>query len=177
MILDPEHPDMTVETIMQDVIATTPHLRAFAIFMTGRTEHADELVQSTIHKALTTADQWRPGTNPRIWLFITLCDEYHIMKIKWTNAGFTMESTLARIRDLLETGSPLGFGDMLATLSQLDDDQRKAFLLTVCEEFQLDQVAEICRTTPLAIKDRLVGARMRLTNALSAPQGIPVCQS
>jgi len=168
---------MTVETIMHDVIATTPHLRAFATFMTGRKEYADDLVQSTILQALTTADQWRPGTNPRIWLFITLCDEYHVMRIKSPNAWFATESALARIRDLLETDSPLGFGDMLTTLSQLDDDQREAFLLTVCEEFQLDQVAEICRTTPAAIWDRLVGARMRLTNALSASEGATVCQS
>jgi RNA polymerase sigma-70 factor, ECF subfamily len=55
--------------IRDAMLATIPNLRAFAISLTNRNrDQADDLVQSTLTKALASIDRFEPGTNIRAWL-------------------------------------------------------------------------------------------------------------
>src|SRR5258708_8496951 len=70
-----EVPKMDVEATQSrnvedpDLIACVPHLRAFARFLTGNRERADDLVQDTVVRALTAAHQFKPAStlNPRMF--------------------------------------------------------------------------------------------------------------
>ena len=58
--------------IRDQVLATVPSLRAFAISLCGNMGCADDLVQETLLRALAHIDSFRPGTNMPAWLFTIL---------------------------------------------------------------------------------------------------------
>src|SRR5271154_5688370 len=64
---------MTLDPAIRDqVLATVPSLRAFAISLSGNVDRADDLVQETILRALANIDSFQPGTNMPAWLFTIL---------------------------------------------------------------------------------------------------------
>ena len=58
--------------IRDQVLATVPSLRAFAISLCGNIDRADDLVQETLLRALAHIDSFQPGTNMSAWLFTIL---------------------------------------------------------------------------------------------------------
>ena len=58
--------------IRDQVLATVPSLRAFAISLCGNIDRADDLVQETLLRALAHIDSFQPGTNMPAWLFTIL---------------------------------------------------------------------------------------------------------
>ena len=58
--------------IRDQVLATVPSLRAFAISLCGHVDRADDLVQETLLRALAHIDSFQPGTNMPAWLFTIL---------------------------------------------------------------------------------------------------------
>jgi RNA polymerase sigma-70 factor (ECF subfamily) len=45
------------------MLAAIPHLRAFAISLSGSVDRADDLVQSALLKGLSNLDKFQPGTS------------------------------------------------------------------------------------------------------------------
>jgi RNA polymerase sigma-70 factor, ECF subfamily len=60
-----------------DLFKAIPHLRAFAISLTGNVDHADDLVQDAIVRGLSHLDSFTPGTNLQAWLFTILRNHFH----------------------------------------------------------------------------------------------------
>ena len=58
--------------IRDQVLATVPSLRAFAISLCGNIDRADDLVQETLLRALAHINSFQPGTNMPAWLFTIL---------------------------------------------------------------------------------------------------------
>ncbi len=52
-------------------------LRAFARGLTGTRDHADDLVQETVTRALAKSDQLTLGTNLQAWLVTILPNEFY----------------------------------------------------------------------------------------------------
>ncbi len=59
------------------LLKAIPHLRAFAISLTGNVDQADDLVQEAMVKGLSHMDSFEPGTNMRAWLFTILRNHFH----------------------------------------------------------------------------------------------------
>ena len=59
-------------SVRDDILATVPSLRAFAISLSGNVDRADDLVQETLLRALANIDSFEPGTNLPAWLFTIL---------------------------------------------------------------------------------------------------------
>ena len=49
--------------IRDQVLATVPSLRAFAISLSGNIDRADDLVQEALMRALANLNSFEPGTN------------------------------------------------------------------------------------------------------------------
>src|SRR5437764_12998888 len=60
------------DTLRDDILASVPSLRAFAISLSGNTDRADDLVQETLLRAIANIDSFEPGSNLPAWLFTIL---------------------------------------------------------------------------------------------------------
>src|ERR1700726_5296800 len=58
--------------LRDDILASVPSLRAFAISLSGNVDRADDLVQETLLRALANIDSFQRGTNMSAWLFTIL---------------------------------------------------------------------------------------------------------
>ena len=66
--------------LREELLASVPNLRAFAISLCGNQDYADDLVQETLLRALANIESFQPGTNMVAWLFTILrnyfCSDY-----------------------------------------------------------------------------------------------------
>src|SRR5215470_10023810 len=89
--------------IRDQVLATVPSLRAFAISLCGNIDRADDLVQETLLRALAHIDSFEPGTNMPAWLFTILRNlfrsEYRKRRREVEDAEGRYAETLSRIRN------------------------------------------------------------------------------
>ena len=60
------------DSLREDILASVPSLRAFAISLSGNGDRADDLVQETLLRALANIDSFQPGSNLAAWLFTIL---------------------------------------------------------------------------------------------------------
>src|SRR3982750_3651856 len=60
------------DSLRDDILATVPSLRAFAISLSGNADRADDLVQETMLRAIANIDSFQPGSNLPAWLFTIL---------------------------------------------------------------------------------------------------------
>ena len=63
-------------TLREGMLGAVPRLRAFAVSLCGNVDRADDLVQETLVRALTSIDSFRPGTNLTAWLFTILRNHF-----------------------------------------------------------------------------------------------------
>ena len=68
---------MPLDSELRDqILATVPSLRAFAVSLSGNVDRADDLVQETMLRALANIDRFQPGTNMPAWLFTILRNHF-----------------------------------------------------------------------------------------------------
>ena len=149
------------------LVATIPHLRAFARSFANDSARADDLVQETLVKAWNSMHSFERGTNFKAWLFTIL-----------RNAYLSQHRKLRREVDDpndVYTGSlavrPEQYGhvdllDFRAALGELPSDQREALLLVGAEGFSYEEAADICGCAVGTIKSRVNRARTRLAELL-----------
>jgi RNA polymerase sigma-70 factor, ECF subfamily len=65
-----------------DVLTYIPALRLFARSLTGRYGDADDLVQDTLVRAISSAESYAPGTNMRAWLFTIMRNCFYNNRVK-----------------------------------------------------------------------------------------------
>lgn len=71
----------TNDEITRRLISFLPRLRRFCHGLTGTREKGDDLLQSTVERALTRIDQWQAGTNLEGWVF-KMASNLHIDMIR-----------------------------------------------------------------------------------------------
>ena len=59
-------------SVREAMLAAVPSLRAFAISLCGNVDRADDLVQETLLRAMTSIDSFQPGSHMSAWLFAIL---------------------------------------------------------------------------------------------------------
>lgn len=122
--------------IQKDILAAIPHLRAFAISLTGDVDRADDLVQEAIVRGLGNLDKFTPGTSMQAWLFTILRNLFH--------------TAYRKSRREVE--------DLRTALVKLPVEQREAVLL-VAGGISYEEAAQIRRVAIGTIKSRVNRAR------------------
>src|SRR5262245_35134744 len=118
---------MTVDPALKDqILASIPSLRAFAISLSGNVDRADDLVQETILRALANIHSFQPGTNLPAWLFTILRNlfrsEYRKRRREVEDADGSFAQTLKSNPDQI---GRIEFQEFREALSQLPQDQRE----------------------------------------------------
>src|SRR6201984_2046777 len=154
--------------IRDQVLATVPSLRAFAISLCGNIDRAGDCVQETLLRALAHIDSFEPGTNMSAWLFTIL---RNLFRSEYRKRRREVEDSDGSYADTLkshpEQQSRVEFEEFRAALAKLPPDQREALILVGASGFSYEEAAAICDCAVGTIKSRVNRARTRLSDLLS----------
>jgi len=160
---------MNLDPVIRDqVLATVPSLRAFAMSLCGNIDRADDLVQETLLRALSHIDSFDPDTNMPAWLFTIL---RNLFRTEYRKRQREVEDAGGRYAEMLvshpqQTGR-VEFEQLRAALAKLPSDQREALILVGASGFSYAAAAAICGCVVGTIKSRVNRARLRLANLLA----------
>jgi RNA polymerase sigma-70 factor (ECF subfamily) len=144
-----------------------PHLRAFAISLTGNVDEADDLVQEALVRGLSHIDSFQPGTNMQAWLFTILRNQFHTGFRRRRREVEDPDGVMAGMLSCApEQDGHLDLQDMRTALARLPVDQREALLLVSAEGFSYEEAAAVCGIRIGTIKSRVNRARARLAELL-----------
>lgn len=160
------------QSISQDLLEHTSHLRAFAISLCGDRDYGDDLVQETLVKALAHIDSFKPGTNMRSWLFTILRNTYFTQRRRARHEVRDFDGAMAASLSSEPEQEPhLHYQDFERALALLNDEQREALILIGAAGFSYDEAAEIAECSSGTVKSRVNRARNKLNQMLSAQPG------
>ena len=160
------------KALRDDLLASIPNLRAFAVSLAGSSERADDLVQETLMKAWAKFHTFQEGTNLRAWLFTILRNEFYSQVRKRGREVEDAEGTYAaRLASQPAQGGHMDLSDFREALAELPADQREALILVGASGFSYEEAAEICECAVGTIKSRVSRARTRLAELLSLEEG------
>lgn len=109
-----------------DLFKAIPHLRAFAISLTGNVDQADDLVQEAIVRGLGHLDSFTPGTNLQAWLFTILRNQFHTSFRRRKREVEDPDGTMAGLLSTPpEQHGHLDFEDFKMALAKLSFEQRE----------------------------------------------------
>ncbi len=150
------------------MLEAIPHLRAFAISLTGDLVRSDDLVQEALLKGLTSLDRFEAGTNMRAWLFTILRNLFLSERKRRRREVEDVDGAFSgRVPVLPEQGARLDMQDLQAALAKLTPEHREALLLIAAQGLSYEETAQICGTNIGTIKSRVNRARTRLSELLS----------
>jgi RNA polymerase sigma-70 factor (ECF subfamily) len=160
------------KALRNDLLASIPNLRAFAVSLAGNSERADDLVQETLMKAWAKFDTFQEGTNLRAWLFTILRNEFYSQVRKRGREVEDAEGTYAaRLASQPAQTGHMDLSDFRQALARLPADQREALILVGASGFSYEEAAAICECAVGTIKSRVSRARTRLAELLSLEAG------
>ena len=158
---------VALDDVRQELFSALPHLRAFAISLTGDVDRADDLVQEAVLRGLSHLHQFKRGTNFQGWMFTILRNQFHSNYRKRRREVEDADGLYAaKVAIPPEQGAYLDFTDFRDALAKLSPEQREALLLIGAEGLTYEETAEICGTKVGTIKSRVNRARKRLAELL-----------
>jgi RNA polymerase sigma-70 factor (ECF subfamily) len=159
---------MAVEDTLRDqMLATVPSLRAFAVSLTNSRDRADDLVQETLMRAIAHIDRFQPGTNMHAWLFTILRNLFHSdfrkrkREVEDPDGSYT-----ARLKTHPDQHTHLDYEDFLTALAKLLPEQREALLLVGAQGMSYEEAAQVTGVPVGTVKSRVNRARNRLATLL-----------
>jgi len=147
-----------------DVVSHIQRLRRYARFLCRDAADADDLVQETLVKALSKADQFQPGSNLRVWLFSIL----HNAFISGTRAFERRRRMSAQQEQTSSVGVPapqemrIELRRVLRALDRLSEDQRRVILLVAVDGMTTDEAALVLGLPVGTVRSRLARGREAL---------------
>jgi RNA polymerase sigma-70 factor (ECF subfamily) len=156
------------EAFRRELLATLPHLRAFARGLSGRPDYADDLAQEAAIKAWTARERYTPGTNMRAWTFAILRNHY-LSELRRNRRQTDLDEGVAErmlVMDADQEGG-LHLSDMETALLQLAPERREAIMLVGAGGFTYEEAAEIADCAVGTMKSRVARARAELSRLLN----------
>lgn len=159
----------TDDEFKHELLATLPHLRAFARGLSGRPDFADDLVQEAAIKAWSARERFTPGTSMRAWTFAILRNHYlSELRRNRRQVGFDPETAERILVMEPDQEGPLHLLDMQAALQKMSSERREALLLVGASGFTYEEAAGICNCAIGTMKSRVARARTELGRMLDS---------
>ena len=141
-----------------------PRLRRYARALTRDTTRADDLVQSSLVRAITKQHLWQAGTDLRAWLF-TILHNLHVNDVRRgvrEGAAIPVEEVASALTVDANAGPSLQLRDLERALARLPDEQRQVILLVGLEDMRYEEAATILDIPIGTVRSRLSRARETL---------------
>ncbi|CAG4903423.1 RNA polymerase sigma factor [Paraburkholderia gardini] len=162
-------------SVRDGLMDQVPRLRRYARALINNRELADDLVQDTLERALRNAEQFRPGSDLRAWLF-TIMHNVFINQVRKAGARavhVSVDDDVLPESEFAVTGNQsqsLEVRDLDFALQRLPDDQREVVLLVGLEEMSYADVALALGVPIGTVMSRLSRGRERLRALMSGKQ-------
>ena len=145
-----------------------PRLRRYARALTGDRDAADDLVQDTLERALRRVFLFRPGGNPRAWLFSIMHNLFvnGVRSPSATRKAPAGEAPEPIARDTAHDG--LLARDIERAIALLPPEQREVVLLVGLEELTYEAASVVIGAPVGTVMSRLARGRERLRALLDA---------
>jgi RNA polymerase sigma-70 factor, ECF subfamily len=155
------------DELRASLLKAIPHLRAFAVSLTGKVDQADDLVQEAIMRGLNKLDTFTPGTDLQAWLFTILRNHFYTSLRKRRREVEDPDGVMAGLLSAPpEQHGHLDLDDLRTALGKLWVEQREVLLLIGAEGMSYEEAAAICGTKIGTIKSRMNRTRIRLAELL-----------
>jgi len=155
------------QPFINELLGSSKSLRAYALSLTKNVDHAEDLVQETVLKALSYQHRFAPGTNLGAWLFTILRNSFHSKFRKTQREVEDPENlhaqALITIPDQLAN---LERQDFEAALAKLPKEQSEALLLVGADGVSYKEASQILGIKVGTVKSRISRARNHLAAIL-----------
>jgi len=144
-------------------------LRRYARSLAFEEAQADDLVQSTLERALTHWHQFDQSRDMLVWLLSIAHNAYQDMRRRQARMQTLDPTQLQIAQDSLggDHGVDVGLRlDLLAALARLSPEQREPLLLVCVEQFSYAEVAEVMHIPVGTVMSRVCRARATLRSLL-----------
>lgn len=151
-----------------------PRLRRYARALTGNRDTADDLVQDTLERALSRSALFRPGGDPRPWLF-TIMHNIFVNQVRSAAARRTTQLDADAYEPITHdsTQDGLALRDLSRALAEVPGDQREVLLLIGLENLSYADAAGILGIPVGTVMSRLSRGREHLRAILSGVADAP----
>ncbi len=150
---------------MQDlgpqIVELLPKLRRYAMALVRDSARADDLVQDTVVKALRSAEQFRPGTNLRAWLFSIQYSQFvSDIRREARRPTAPLDDDMGHVAG--------GFEDVIVlreldrAIQLLPGSQKAALLLAALEDMSYEEISGVAGVPVGTVRSRISRARDRL---------------
>ncbi|MGZ8362930.1 MAG: RNA polymerase sigma factor [Caulobacteraceae bacterium] len=158
------------------VAALLPKLRRFALALTGSPADADDVVQSAVEKALTRAEQWRPGTSLDSWMYRIVQNHWIDQRRTAARRGATADLDGVALHIAGEDGRETTERRALlrsawAAFEALSPDLRQAAALVILNGASYQEAAETLNVPIGTIMSRVSRSRKALEQAVNGVPG------
>ena len=142
--------------------------------MTGNRDTADDLVQDTLERALSRSALFRPGGDPRPWLF-TIMHNIFVNQVRSAAARRTTQLDADAYEPITHdsTQDGLALRDLSRALAEVPGDQREVLLLIGLENLSYADAAGILGIPVGTVMSRLSRGREHLRATLSGVADAP----
>ena len=155
-----------------ELLAVLPNLRRFALSLTGSIEDAEDLLHSTIEKALTKLDQFEPGTDLDRWLFRicknTWLDEWRQRKVRGPSVDPGDLPYEPSVDGEATAVNNIELQELNRAMQALPEEQRTMLVLIVVEGYSYKEVSSMLDVPIGTVMSRLARARKKVADTLTA---------
>jgi RNA polymerase sigma factor (sigma-70 family) len=144
------------------LVDAVPKVRKFAYSLTGNLADADDLLQSTVERALTRGAPQEEREALLKWI-----DEVRARKVRGSDDPHPPEVDAQSIDGEAELQGVLALGELQSAMLQLGAEQRAVLDLVGVEGFSYREAAEVLGVPVGTVMSRLARARGTLAEALA----------
>jgi RNA polymerase sigma-70 factor (ECF subfamily) len=138
-------PSEMIPEVREAMLAALPSLRAFAMSLARSPDHADDLVQDAIVRALANIEKFQPGTSMSAWLFTILRNLFYSQHRRAKHEVADPDGSYAgQLRTAPDQGARCDFQDMRAALARLSPENREVLILVAAEGLSYMEAAQVC---------------------------------
>lgn len=160
--------------VRAEIVALLPRLRRFCLAVTRSADAADDLLQSTVERALSRLDQWQDGTRLDSWMF-RIAQNLHIDQARARRVrGVAVDVEEAYGlsaddgRSVVESRSALSAAQR--AIAALPEDQRSLIALVVLDGQSYKDAAEILGIPIGTVMSRIARARRAIDAFVHGPK-------
>jgi RNA polymerase sigma-70 factor (ECF subfamily) len=151
-----------------EIVTLIPALRAFSRGFHRNADDADDLVQETLQKALSSLETFAPGTSLRSWMFTIMRNSFNTSYRRRKREPTGVDADIAETVIARPPGQEwsLRGRELEEALHRLPAEFREPLMLICVSGLSYEEAAEICNCPVGTIKSRVNRGKKRLSRLL-----------